>query len=333
LSNAHYQISLLHTLAGWPQRGLEHAKLVLETSKKLGQSYHQISAYFGLTLSSYYLAETHQAQHFARTGIELAERIQGWRMLGYLSGYAGSIDLTLGAIDSALGQAQKTIELGEQTGLNDVIAMGCRHAGDIFARLHEPETAIQYYHRGVEAAGEHFLGIDNLIRLGYVQCMFGQPEIGHQTLATSLALCQSYELGLGITITEFFQALAYAREGEKEKARLLAIKVRDDSQRQGLPTYYFDAIAVLASLAAEDGDLETALDLASQAANEARLIGNIWSELNAQSLLKGIYQQMDNPDNAPTRRIQSIMATLRANVHRKPLVEIFTKYEANYRGL
>lgn len=332
-ANAHYHISLLHSLAGWPERSLEHAKLALEMAEKNRLHYYQASAFLVLTLSNYYLAEMYQAQNFARTGIDLAERIQGWRVLGYLTGFAASIDLSLGAIDSALAQAQKAIELGERTGLSDVLAVGCRHAGDIFSRLHDPETAIQYYRRGAESTGEHFLSLDNLIRLGYVQCMIGEVQTGNQTLATTLALSQSYELGLGIIISEFFQSLAYLRQGEFAKSRLLATKVKKDAKRQNLPTYYYDAIAILASLALEEGDLETARGHAIMAAEEARLRGVVWSELNALTLLNQVNQQMDHADHTSARRIQAIMATLRANAHHESLVGIFTAFKASYFGL
>ncbi len=225
------------------------------------------------------------------------------------------------------------MELGEKTGLNDVIAVGCRHTGDIFNRLHDPETAIQYYRRGVESAAEHFTGLDNLIRLGYVQCMYGDLETGHQTLATTLALSQSYELGLAVIFSEFFQSLAYLRQGEFTKARLLATKVKNEAKQQNLLTYHYDAIAVLASISLEEGDLESARDLASIAADEAQLRGNVWSELNARTLLSQIYQRMNHPDNTPSRRIQAIMATLRANTSQQSLVDVFTEFEASYYGL
>jgi len=326
-SNAHYQISLLRTLAGWPKQAQEHAVLSLEDATTSHRTYLKIAAYFVLVLSDYYLGNFHSAHKNAVTGIDLAERTQGWRMLGYLYGYAAATDLTLGKIDSALTQAQKTIQLGEKYGLNDVIAMGCRHTGDVYTLLKAPDKAIPYYERGVDTAGNHFLGVDNLIRLGFVRCISGLHEMGHQTLAFALAMTQNNKFGLGSIIIEFFQSLAYLAEKKWDQAAGLANKVKEETNIRCLPSYHLASINTLGKLAPESDYPNLDIDQIQNVAKQARLAGNIWVELDSQTILYKMYRQMGIHDPLPAKRIDEIMEHLRVNTQGESLQQVFQVFE------
>ena len=224
--------------------------------------------------------------------------------------------------------ALKTIQLGEETELNDVISMGCRHAGDVYTRLGALDAASQYYERGAMTGGKHFFGLDNSIHLGFVLCMSGQLETGHQILANlRLATSKIFDLGLGVLMSEFFLSMVYAFEGEWEQAGHLAHKVKDTAHLQNVPTYYYDAILLIGDIAFHNGDLKQAIECFQMAAEDARSRGNLWSELSAQTQLVQIYTQTNNPNTDPAKRLDHLMSELENNCKSDALREIFLAYK------
>jgi predicted ATPase len=325
-SNAHSQISGLRTLAGWPERGRHHARLSLEDSNITNRTYQQIAAYFALTISSYHLGEYHEAREYAYTGIDLAERTQALRVLGYLQGYASTADLIVGKVDSAFSLAQKTLRLGEKQELFDIIALGCNFLGDVYISMKAPERAIEYYERGAMAASGHFLGIKNLIRLGFVQSITGQSETGHQTLAFCLAAVQNANLGLDMIITEHLQSLVYLADENWDQAGRLAKKVKEEAKAHALPFQHLSATKSLAIIALNTGDADSAVEQLRDVAQQAKSLGNIWLELETLLVLENALTRMGGThDPLPRLRLNEIKTHLVANTRNKSLQEITHK--------
>jgi len=282
------------------------------------------------------MGEYHQTREYIRIGIDLAERIQGLRMLGYYQGYASAIDLILGNVDSALSNAKKTLQFGEEFELNDVIAMGCRHLADVYTLSKAPQQAIPYYQRGAMEASGHFLGIDNLIRLGYVQAISGQRKTGHQNLAFSLAASQNANLGLGVVVTEYLQSLVYLAEKDLEEAGRLAQKTQMEAQERGLILEELSATKTLALISLNSGDENTAIEQLRYIAQESMSIGMIWLESETLLELEKALHRKGHHDPFIRIRLKNIKTQLSANTKDPCLQEylgkVITTIDQGYIG-
>ena len=326
-SNAHYQISLLRTLSGRPERGLEHAQRSLDDAKTSNRTYLQVSAYFVLGLANIYLGQYRQAEKYNQIGIDIARRTQGWRMYGYIQANAAETELALGRLDNAMNHAQETIYLGKKFELNDVLALGFRQLGDIYLHLNAPQKAIPNFTHGVEAIGSHFIGVDNLSRLGMAQVRSGQLAIGLQTMDFALAAFENNRVGLGIISVQVFQLLTYIESNEWESARKLANQLTKEIQQHSLPLYRSQIYRSLGEIALHDGQIQEAFTFYHQAVEESKSLGNLWVELEAQFSLKKACRITDSPDDQPSKRIQEIFSCLEDQIKDPTLQRHFQEFK------
>jgi len=326
-ANAHYQISLLRTIGGWPERGYEHALMSLDDANASNRIYLQPSAYFVLALSSFYLGEYVRAREYSQLGIELAQRSQGWRMLGYLHSYAAAAVLMMGYVDLALEHASEAIKLGEKYKLNDVFALGCRQFGDLYNYLRNPAQAAHHYQRGFDAIGENFMGIDNLFRLGFAIFQTGQKEKGHQTMDLALAAFQSGSVGLGIIMTQIYQARAYAQSEKWDQARQLANHLKDETTWRLITASRLTAITLLGIIALHDEQLDSAIDHFKSVIHGAKSLDNVWMELKAQIELDKALHLAGIEDEMPRQRIDELIAQLSANTTDESIQQVFLSFQ------
>jgi DNA-binding SARP family transcriptional activator/tetratricopeptide (TPR) repeat protein len=331
-SNAHYQTSLLRTLGGWPERGLEHAQQSLDDAKTSNRTYLQVSAYFVLGLANIYLGKYRQAEKYNQIGIDIARRTQGWRMYGYIQANASETEMALGRPENALHHAQEAIYLGKKFELNDVLALGYRQLGAIYLYLNAPNKAIPNFMHGIEAIGSHFIGVDNLFRLGMAQIKSGQLALGQQTMDFALAAFTSNGVGLGIIAVQVFQLLAHIESNEWEDARKLANQLKNEIHQHSLPIYQPQISRSLGEIALHDGQIQEAIDLLKQAVAESKGLGNIWVELDAQLSLKKALKLSGNRDDHPTKRIQEIFTGLENQIKDHTLQGLFQEFRQQYLG-
>jgi DNA-binding SARP family transcriptional activator len=327
-SNAHYQMSLLRTISGWPQRGYEHAQRSLRDANASGRTYLKFSAYFVLTFSCYYLGHYHEANEHAHNGIQLAEQTHGWRMLGYLHSYAAAVDLSMGNVDQAYQHALESQRLGKEYDLNELFALGCRQLGDIHLRLGAALQAIPYYQSGVEAIGEHFIGGDNLMRMGFASFQAGNIAMGQQLMAFALAAFENTNVGMGIYVTKIQQATVEAELQNWDEVTEIATEVMDQTTERSLSVSYLEAVYLMGLANLESGASKLAGDQFTNVIEEAKLLGNIWLELKAQiSITKSLAAQ-DPARESSLERIEAIKKHLRSNTQNPDLVEIFQSNES-----
>ncbi len=326
-ANAHYQTALLRTLAGWPERGHEHALMSLDDANMSSRTYLRVAAYFVLALSSFYLGKYVRAKEYSQLGIELAQRSQGWRMLGYLHSYAAAAVLMMGYLDSALEHASEAISLGEKYKLNDVIALGCCQLGDLYNRLQNPAQAAQHYQRGVDAIGGHFIGLDNLFRLGFALFQMEQEEAGHQTMAFALAACQNNNVGLGVIKTQICQARAYAQSGKWDQARQLANHLKDETTWRSMSAFHLTAITLLGKIALHDEQIDSAIDHFKSVIQGPKSLDNVWMQLKAQIELDKALHLAGIEDETPRQRIDELIAQLRANTTDESIQQVFLSFQ------
>jgi len=332
-ANAHYQISLLRTLGGWPKRGYEHAQLSWKDANTSHRTYLKFSAYFVLAFSCYYMGRYQEANEHAHNGIDLAERTHGWRMLGYLHSYAAAIDLAMGKIDQAYQHTLETQRLGTEYQLNDVYALSCRLLGDVYLQLGAPEQAIPHYQSGVEAIGEHFIGGDNLVRMGFALFKSGQVDIGLHTMAFALAAFENTNVGLGILVTQIRQAIACAESQQWDRMLQLTNHIKEQSTLRSLPTFYLEAVYLQGKAILKDGHTSSAIDQFQIVIEEAKLLGNIWLELKALLSIKKAQRKLGENKDSYLMRIEAIKVFLRSNTTHQALQGFYQSFEDQIMGL
>ncbi len=329
-SNAHYQMSLLRTMVGYPTRGKEHALLSLQDAKASQRTYLEAAAYFVLSVACYFLGEYQQAREHLTKGIDIAERIHGWRMLGYLRGYAAATELILGNTDTAYQNAREAIGIGEKYKLDDVKALGCRMIGDLYMLLHNPAQSIISYMQGVEAVGEHFLGLENLLRLGYVRYLNGEREAGLQTIEFMRLACENSQLGMGVILSQYFQVLCYLYSQDWDQLRELATTVKTETDQRSLLSYHLSSINILGKVDYHDGRIDSAIEKLTFTAKESRRLGNVWLELDSLVALDSISRKQGQADKTLAKRIRELLTYLRSHTTQDELRDTFSAFRQRY---
>ncbi len=121
----------MRTLKGAPNSGYSHGRKSFEFAELSRHTYSIVMAYGIQALAQFYMGKFTNSRKNSLTGIQLAERTQAWRMLGYLYSYAAMAEVALGYLDSGRKHAEETIQLGERFGYSDIIALGYRQLGEL----------------------------------------------------------------------------------------------------------------------------------------------------------------------------------------------------------
>lgn len=319
-ANAHYQLSVARTLNGWPETGLSHATRALANAVTANRAHGQVTAYSALAFARYFLGDYPQAYKDCQTGIELAERLQAWRMLGYLHAYQAMIALAMGDFDAAVEQATQGIELGERYGHNEIAAGGYRIIGDAFYRLLAYDQAIAQYERGLQAGSESLLNPDIQFRLGVALCRVGQVEIGQDHLNQAIKVAQLSGLGIVVVKAQIAQATALLWQEKWEQASLLAAQVERETQRRGMKANRLSAATLVGRIALELEGPEKAAAILEWVSREAVALHTPWVELLAQSGLVLALRQAGRETDVIHRRRSELMEQIIART-RSPILQ------------
>jgi tetratricopeptide (TPR) repeat protein len=308
-SHSHYQTALLYILKGKPNRGFENGLKALAFAEVSGHAYSIVQAHAILALAKFYMGQYIDAREFSSTGIQIAKRIQGWRMLGYLHSYAAMAEVALGYLDSAREHAESAIRLGEKYGQYDVAALGYRQLGELHRLIYDYPRAALYHQKGFDAMGENFIGLDNLYRLGLVQYHLGNPD-GVKRIDRALAMLETHKIFVGEISAKICKMLICASNNQWPKARRFAFDLMAKTQPGGLAGFYLTAIISLGNTFLAEKKWDESLEQYVFAADEARSRKNPWLELKARS---GILQAQRNQnlDSSSTEaRIRQLVSKI-----------------------
>lgn len=188
--STHYQIAITTTLSGYPVQGLEYARKTLDDAIRAYHPYGQVLAYSVMGLAYYLMGDFEAGVQACRQGVEF-EYTQAWRMLGYISSYYAMNAAEMGQVATAWEYAEKAIEIGKRQGHGEVAGLGYKAMGDIYLYMESYDEALRSYQRGLNAAGEHFVALENMHRLGYLLYKQGQVSMGMEYVQQVLdASCQ-----------------------------------------------------------------------------------------------------------------------------------------------
>ena len=183
----YYQLALTSTLSGNPLAGLEYAQKNIEDAIRAYHPYGQVLAYSVMGLANYTIGNFEAGLDACRKGMDF-EHIQAWRMMGYISSYYAMSAVEMGLLGEAWLHGQNAIELGRKHGHGEIVGLGCKAIGDIYLHLGANTKALASYQQGMNAAGDHFVALENMHHYGYLLYRQGQTTLGTEYLKRALDL-------------------------------------------------------------------------------------------------------------------------------------------------
>jgi len=234
MANGHYHLALTRTLAGFPKLGLDQAHTSLKIAKNIGHHHTAVSAYIASSLACYYLADFSKARLDNQDGIELAERIQAYRLLGYLYAIQGFLDIASGDLGAAYKTSQLISKIGKVYDYQDIHSISFRILGDIYLLVEAPSKACEYFQQGLNFGESDFWGLDNLIRLGYAQIRNNEIEIGMQNLTHGIDSASSSGLGIITIMGNLFLSYAYIYLEEWDLARQISFTLENMARKRSI---------------------------------------------------------------------------------------------------
>ncbi len=283
--DAHYQISFTTTLSGWPETGLRHALHALEDFTHANRNYGRVSALGALAVARYYLGDLAKAQQDARQGLDLAERVHTYRMLGYLHDYQAMIELDLGNLDAAWEHTRASLDLAERFG-HDEIRSGALHIrGDLYYWLEDYQQASEYYRQAVQAGEGTFLAPNSIYRLGLATFLSDRKEEGLAHIHHTIESTKASGLGLILIHARMVKAITQALQEEWEAAEETAKNLLKDMKFRHIAAIRWRAINLLGEAALRAGRMAEAVEHFLTVKRESHSAGHFWHELSAERRL------------------------------------------------
>jgi len=193
--NLHYQIGMVEVLMGYPTTALDFLKRALEHRHKAPAPLEVMSIYTAMGLAHFLKGEFKTGRSVCATAIEMGKQLEYRRMLGYAYAYSALNNLDLGLMDEAWEHANKTLYIGQTYGHPEISALAYRSIGSVYLRLEDYPSAIEYFQRGIQIAGEHFVALEIMTLLGYALAFVGRVEEGLEYLTKAYQLSSQMKLG------------------------------------------------------------------------------------------------------------------------------------------
>ncbi|MEA2008104.1 MAG: AAA family ATPase, partial [Chloroflexota bacterium] len=326
LANAHFQMAVTNILNAHPQMGLKHAKLCLERAKESNHPHRQLAGHAMIAFSQYYLGEYKEARIASDSGFKIADRIHGWRILGYLHTYRAMTELAEGNISAAFEHADQTIQIGQKFSYQDNIALGKRITGDIYCLLQAYNVAHEHYSAGYEAATEHFTGFDNHFRLGFVLAQEGKIAKGQQLIEDSIEIMNAASITTGTAMAMLAWETTSLKENALERAMRLNTKIRKIADGSGWVSLLLSNQILSGKIALKVGNVTQAEEYFQLAAQKAAEISNPWIEIEAQRGLEETHQATDQENGEPRERITQLLDNIKEGITHQHLLPHYTSF-------
>jgi len=315
-SFSHCQMTVVSIILGYPEEGKTHAQLAIESAQKTKQSLSHtlLPAYTAMSFVQFYCGDFIQAQKYAQLSIELGERTQAWRLLGYSLCHASQVSLGLGNIGAAAKQARKAIQIGEDHQYNDVISVGCVHLGNLFSHLADYPAAAEIYQRGTETSPGHIAGFENLFRWGSTLCLLGEHEQGHLLMDQAKTIYDFIDAQLGIILIQSSQALAYMQSNDWKKVKEITRHLAAKTQERSMPIYSLWAEIFKGKVFHHEGNTQAARQCFIKVIDQANDISAPWVELDAQTSLLAVLNQAGEDTTSDKQNLDALLGKLEASI-------------------
>jgi len=326
-ANAHYQIAVARVINGWPEIAQTHAQRSLTDFIHLKRVHGTITAYSALALAQYFLGNYSQARQNCQHGLELAERAQAWRMMGYLHSYQAMIELGMGELGSAVEHAEKAIQLGERYNHSEIIAGGYRMIGDFYSLLlSRPQESVRPYTRALEASQGTFLAADIQFRLGFSLFMKGEQEKGQALILQAIAAAEQAGLSVIRLMAQTILLYTHYHAQNWEQIEQAGEQLLQEAGKRSLLSIRLAIGHLLGELAQHHGDKETAKKHFREIANTAALMPNPWLEIQSLIALHKTLSAEGQVDPSIRQRVEYLLTYLGKRIRRYPYLQAFREY-------
>ncbi len=330
-ASAYYQMAITETLCGYPLTGREHAQKCLELHHQEADTYGEVTAYSVLSLAAYLTGDYPQGRQAALDGLERAQRINGWRMDGYINAYAGMNEVEMGLLGEAWQHAQKSIEIGRKQGHGEIIGLGCKVLGDMYSRLNNYQKAAEFYQQGMVASGDHFVALENMHSYGFALYQRGQHIVGKDFLRTALEKSEQGELWSIYFLAKMHELEILAEEGPEELFQRQGEKFSlEISQRLKKDAGQQTVSRLKAGIALRSANYHHAAQLIEKPLSLYRKIQHRWNELAGLQLQARALNALSSDPSAQCLRMGKLLNFIEENLAPAPLEDELRNFRVKF---
>lgn len=323
--HANYRLATTYIITGWPQEALRYGEQSLQDYKRAGRAFGQVMTHVVLSMANYSLGEYANGRLIAVAGIELAGRIAAWRMLGDLHICRAHNEIELDEFGPAWESAQQALALGIKHEHSDIVASAYRACGDIYRNLGDCDLAVNMYKRGFEVGAQHYVAIDNLMRMGSTLLQKGEA-IGDSYFQQ--AVRRAADLHLGMLSFHARGQLLLLQLGQERFAEAAAglDSYRQEAQVRGWKPSLLLAEYAEAALARSRGDLDEAEMRCRNLVQAGHALGCPRLELRALLLLARLLREQRRPIRYVEEHVAALLEQMERGLGGAPLRESWEKY-------
>ncbi|GAB4501877.1 MAG: hypothetical protein Fur0035_14210 [Anaerolineales bacterium] len=330
-ASAYYQMAITETLCGYPLTGRENAQKCLELHRQESDTYGEVTAYSVLSLAGYLMGEYPQGRQAALDGLERAQRINGWRMDGYINAYAGMNEAEMGLLGAAWRHAQKAIEIGRKQGHGEIVGLGCKVLGDLYARLGNHPKAAEFYQQGMVASGEHFVALENMHGYGFALYQRGQRIVGKDFLRTALEKSEQSELWSIYFLAKMHELEILAEEGPEDFFRRQGEKFSQEVFQRLKKDAGQQTLARLeAQLALRSADYHRAIQFIEKPLSLYRKIKHRWHEMDGLQIQARALNALGSDPSAQCLRMGELFNFIEENLAPAPLEDEWRSFRVKF---
>jgi tetratricopeptide (TPR) repeat protein len=203
-SYLHFQIGTVEVLTGYPVKGLEFLNQAIEHRGNNPVSPEAMLIYTAIGLANYIKGDFKSGHANACKAIEIGRKLEYQRMLGYAYAYSALNGHNLGLLDGAWEHASQALYIGQVFGHYEITALAYRTFGNTYMRLDDYQSAIEYFKKGIQIAGEHYVALELMTLMGYSLAAVGQVKEGLEYLTKAYETVSQLNMG---SISVYAQSL------------------------------------------------------------------------------------------------------------------------------
>jgi tetratricopeptide (TPR) repeat protein len=307
MANIHLQVAMLYTFMGYPEKAREFSEESLKYYLRAKNNNGMTDVYSIRILALYYCGRYQEALQQSETGLQMALRLNYRHMIGLIYNFTGFVHAALGQLDKAWECAQRSEQIARDYKYLELFGTTYRLYGDIYRYLRDHKTAAEYYRKGWKSSKEHFVGLDNLARLGYQLCATGQYEEGLKYIR--LAYLSAKEMGVGTVMltTQLYEADVHLRVTGTTLSVEQLEEIKKDCMERSLIFQCMFAKGLMAFHQIQQDQTEQAMRVFSELTKQARVMGDPWVEIASLSANRQVNRKLDLPVDEETARIQELV--------------------------
>ncbi len=305
LGHANYQMATIFTGMGFPAKAISYAKESLHAMRLSGFPHGSILPYSMMGLAHYYLGNYQEGKIQSLKSAALAKQTGSSRMLGYASAYAGMNETELAEFGDAWKHARQAIDIGEKHGHTEIISMGYKILGDIYARLGSLSQAQKYYHLGVVVDHPSFAKLENLSRLAVTLSLLGDSQ-GEAQLKQALAYTDAAGLDVIGLNTKALALNIYVQRGNYDAFLAHVDEIKDEiAERSPQSSVWITYLHAL--FLSNHEDFEEALTLLQKNLSVLEKTDFFWIKFRAYKLQAFLLQTLERDAKIPRSKLETML--------------------------